>query len=141
MFLPQIMAALSSELTYVWQVALVHEGGQENVWTRNIVNKFKPVLIFSNGPDRCPMKTVDLVNSNGKEKEFHEWQQNVEAVMHFIEAFSKPGDLVVDPFGGGFTTAAACHELGRRCLTCDISEEAVQNGLLRLAELRGAEQE
>jgi Transposase DDE domain group 1 len=42
-------------------------------------------------------------------------------------------DLVVDPCGGGFTVAAACRNLARRCVSCDIDESAVIRGQDRLA--------
>jgi site-specific DNA-methyltransferase (adenine-specific) len=136
MFLPDVLAALSSELIYVWQIAVIHSGGQDVVWQRNVVNKYKPVLIFTKSEARSPKQINDVLQGNGKEKDFHAWQQNIEETMHFIRSFSQPGDLVVDPFGGGFTTAAACQRLGRRCLTCDVDAEAVQRGLHRLAEQR-----
>src|SRR5207245_2185095 len=50
-----------------------------------------------------------------------------------VHHFSEPGDLVVDPCGGGFTTAVACRDLGRRCISCDIDEAAVIRGQDRLA--------
>jgi DNA modification methylase len=136
MFLPEVLAALTSELVFVWQIAVIHHGGQDVVWQRNIVNKYKPVLIFTKSEARSPRQINDVLQGNGKEKDFHAWQQNIEETMHFIRAFSQPGALVVDPFGGGFTTAAACQRLGRRCLTCDVDAEAVQRGLQRLAEER-----
>lgn len=42
-----------------------------------------------------------------------------------IQAFSKPGDLVIDPFVGGGTTAIEAQLLGRRCLASDINSLAV----------------
>jgi hypothetical protein len=42
-----------------------------------------------------------------------------------IEAFTKPGDLVADPFLGGGTTAVEALALGRDCLGVDISSLAV----------------
>jgi DNA modification methylase len=36
-----------------------------------------------------------------------------------IELGSRPGDLVLDPFGGSGTTAKVAHELGRRCVLID----------------------
>lgn len=141
MFLPEVLAALSSELVYVWQIAVIHSGGQDVVWQRNVVNKYKPVLIFTKSEARSPMQINDVLQGNGKEKEFHAWQQNIEETMHFIRSFSQPGDLVVDPFGGGFTTAAACQRLGRQCLACDIDADFVQRGLERLAQERASNRE
>ncbi len=37
-----------------------------------------------------------------------------------IEFMSEPGDLIVDPFGGSFTTAKAAELLGRRWLSTEI---------------------
>jgi site-specific DNA-methyltransferase (adenine-specific) len=71
---------------------------------------------------------------NCKEKEAHDWQQPLEEVERLVRDFSQPGDLVVDPCGGGFTTAVACKRLGRRCISCDIDEAAVIRGQDRLAE-------
>ena len=45
---------------------------------------------------------------------------------------------MVDPCGGGFTTAVACKRLGRRCVSCDIDEAAVIRGRERLAETSSA---
>jgi DNA methylase len=39
--------------------------------------------------------------------------------MAFIEALSKPGDLVFDPFGGSGTTAIEAARLGRRAILSD----------------------
>ena len=70
---------------------------------------------------------------NSKEKEWHDWQQPLEEVERLIRDFSDFGDLVIDPLGGGFTTAVACKRLGRRCIAFDIDEAAVIRGQDRLA--------
>lgn len=46
-------------------------------------------------------------------------------VRSAIEAFTRPGDLVADPFLGGGTTAVEALALGRDCLGVDISSLAV----------------
>ena len=40
-----------------------------------------------------------------------------------ILSWSNPDDLLWDPFGGSGTTAKMAIKLGRRVVTCDISEE------------------
>lgn len=42
-----------------------------------------------------------------------------------IEAFTKPGDLIIDPFMGGGTTLVESRILGRHAIGVDISELAV----------------
>ncbi len=41
-----------------------------------------------------------------------------------IEAFTVPGDTVIDPFGGGGTTAIEAQRHGRHCVTADINSLA-----------------
>jgi DNA modification methylase len=40
-----------------------------------------------------------------------------------IDHASKPGDLIMDPFGGSGTTAAVAKAMGRDFITCDVSAE------------------
>jgi len=42
-----------------------------------------------------------------------------------IEAFSQPGDVILDPFMGGGTTLVEASALGRHSIGCDISSLAV----------------
>jgi predicted RNA methylase len=58
-----------------------------------------------------------------------------------VRYFSTPGDLVVDPCAGSFTTAVACHRLGRRFVGCDVDKAAVVVGQERLAEERNKQKE
>jgi len=39
--------------------------------------------------------------------------------------YSKPGETVLDCFCGGGTTAIEAKLLGRKCLACDINEQAI----------------
>jgi DNA modification methylase len=43
---------------------------------------------------------------------------------------------VVDPCGGGFTTAEACLRLSRQCVSCDFDPECVRKGQERLKEAK-----
>lgn len=49
-----------------------------------------------------------------------------------IRAYSNPGDLILDPFGGSGTTAVVAAALGRRAITVDISEANVKSIVERL---------
>jgi site-specific DNA-methyltransferase (cytosine-N4-specific) len=44
----------------------------------------------------------------------------------FIKFLTKPGDLVLDPFGGSNTTGAAAEHLGRKWLTVEAKPEYVE---------------
>lgn len=51
--------------------------------------------------------------------------------MFLVRYLSRPGDLVVDPFGGTMTTAKACEMLGRLWLSCELMAEYVMAGRFR----------
>jgi site-specific DNA-methyltransferase (adenine-specific) len=52
-----------------------------------------------------------------------------------VEYFSEPGDTVIDPCSGSFTTGVASFNLGRRFVGCDVDLKCVKNGRQRLAEV------
>ena len=55
LYLPQIMAALSTQLTYKWILGWHMPGGQSVcVWASHAMNKWKPVLLFAKEPWRKP---------------------------------------------------------------------------------------
>jgi DNA modification methylase len=49
----------------------------------------------------------------------------VELPSWFIKLFTKPGDIVLDPFMGSGTTAVACIQLSRRYIGMEMNEEYV----------------
>lgn len=59
-------------------------------------------------------------------------QKPMALLERVIAAATKPGDLVVDLFGGSGTTAAAAHSLGRRAIVADRAPIAVANAHARL---------
>ena len=56
-------------------------------------------------------------------KRLHPTQKPVELHMKILEDFSKPGDIILDCFGGSGTTLIACEMTGRKCLMMEISPE------------------
>lgn len=54
-----------------------------------------------------------------------------------IEFLSEPGDLIVDPFAGSFTSADASERLGRRWMATDCMLEYVWGGATRFVDKPG----
>src|SRR5919108_536779 len=52
-----------------------------------------------------------------------------------IELFTKPGDLVLDPFSGGGTTVVEAYALGRSAVGSDISHLAAFIGQVKVTPL------
>ena len=66
---------------------------------------------------------------------WHPCQMPESLLKRIISASSNKGDLVLDPFCGSGTTAAAAKQLGRNYTGIEISQEYVKNAKKRLAEL------
>jgi site-specific DNA-methyltransferase (adenine-specific) len=63
--------------------------------------------------------------------ELHPNQKPVIGITPLIEAYSKPGDIVLDPFAGSGTTAIAARGSGRRFILIETVEQ-----LCRVAQNR-----
>ena len=59
-------------------------------------------------------------------------------MMLLVEAFSQPGDIVLDPFVGSGTTAVAAKKRGRRYIGIDIEPVYAQQAQERVREERRA---
>lgn len=66
------------------------------------------------------------------EYENHPTQKPVALLERIIKASSNPGDTILDPFSGTFTTCAVAKELGRNCIGIEAQEEYIKIGLRRL---------
>lgn len=124
-------AILQAGWRYRWCGSYLTPGATLRVWEPRIGTRWKPILIFDRGHDR-DFLLGDVWESGDRDKRHHEWGQSETGTAHLVEAFSEPGQLVVDPFLGGGTTAVVCKALGRRFLGCDIDADAVGVTLERL---------
>ncbi len=62
----------------------------------------------------------------------HTNEKPVIALLPLIEAFSQPGDVVLDPFAGSGTTGLAARKLGRRFILFENDEICFDTALRRL---------
>lgn len=53
-------------------------------------------------------------------------------MLKLIEQFTDPGETILDPFGGSMTTALACKQLGRKCISIEMNEAYCEIGVKRL---------
>lgn len=65
---------------------------------------------------------------------FHPTQKPVALIMRQLEEYSKPDDLILDPFSGSGTTAIACHNLGRNFLCIEKDHDYHAASVARLKE-------
>lgn len=57
-----------------------------------------------------------------KEKHLHPTQKPLDLITRLVKASSNENDLVLDPFGGSGTTALACKNENRNCISIELEE-------------------
>lgn len=67
-----------------------------------------------------------------EEYENHPSQKPEALLERVIQASSNPGDLILDPFGGSFSTGAVAKRLGRRSISIESNEAYIKIGLRRI---------
>ena len=88
--------------------ALAHSGHLAAMHHVGAMNGFKPIVIAMKPPIHKPYKMYnDLIEGSGRDKSIHDWQQSVEEILPLMDAFSKPGDTILDPFMGAGTYGVA----------------------------------
>lgn len=140
MFLPEILKLLCKPdtLDYVWELCVFHPYSQSKITKYKLFENWRPIILLQKegsgkrggGTD----KWVQDVVRGTRNKSQHDWQQDLEAPIQYIETFSDLDDVVLDPFVGGGTTPIACQELNRHFLAFDKDPNAVQKTQERLSE-------
>lgn len=134
-YLPEILAAMTPQLSYHWTVAYLTPGGQAvQLWERKVNTFWKPVLWFVNGGYSGDW-AGDVARSatNDNDKRFHHWGQSETGMADLVRRFTSAGETILDPFLGGGTTGVVALDLGRRFVGSDIDAAAVETARLRLA--------
>lgn len=131
--IPEVVASIGEHLKFYWPLCCLHTGKTAQMKLRGIKVKWKPMLWFVKGTGRRDTQTwvEDLVVSQ-QEKDSHPWQQSVIEASYYIERLTKRGELVVDPFCGGGTTAVAAKQLGRQWWTADTNATHVKTARGRI---------
>lgn len=105
-----------------------------SVKTGTSSDKF-PTNVVTTGTDCGIFDRVFLVNKPRKEKyNTHTTVKPVTLCQHFIELFTQPNAIVVDPFLGSGTTALAAKNCGRRWIGSEQKEKYREIISKRLSE-------
>ncbi len=80
------------------------------------------MLWFVKGTRDDKSIVVDDIVTGTSEKKDHDWGQAESEAAYWIEKLCPMDGLVVDPFLGGGTTAAAAEKLGRKWMGFEIDE-------------------
>lgn len=131
--LPEVIGRLSERMTYWWCGAIVMPGAHSRVHPRQIVQGVKPLLFYVK-PGGAPDAWIeDSYQSEGEQKQAHEWQQSLGAALYYIEKLTPASGVVVDPFLGGGTTGVAAKRLGRQFVGMEVDPVAFSTAQERIA--------
>lgn len=94
--------------------------------------------LLAKGHPQQPRSVIrDILEWRYTGNSLHPTQKPVMALRPPIAAFTKPGEIVLDPFVGSGTTAVAAKSLGRRYIGIDIEPKYAVCAQNRLVRTRG----
>lgn len=71
-------------------------------------------------------------NMANKEERIHPTQKPSDLLAQIIRDYSKPGDLIMDPFSGSGSTAVAAYRMNRRYTCVEKDKEYYESSVIRL---------
>jgi len=77
---------------------------------------------------------IRILGSNSSERIGYPTQKPESLIKRIVECASNPGDMVLDCFSGGGTTAKVCADLNRKFIVGDVSSKAIEITNKRLDE-------
>ncbi len=118
------MGYFGEHLQYFYDFVLIHRD-TTMLWQRKVISGYKSLLCYHQ-KGQHPLPRTNVLGKwigVGKDKRFHAWGQDEGTSQYYIGCFSKEGDLVVDYFLGGGTTAINCKRLNRQFIGFEKDEE------------------
>lgn len=132
-------AGKNNQLKFFWISALDHSGSIKAVHPFSVQCGFKPIIIAYKPTAKNTMPKPyqyfnDLIQGSGREKGLHPWQQSANELIPLIDAFTAPGDTVLDMFMGSGTTGVACKMTARKFTGYDNVQINVDIATKRISE-------
>jgi site-specific DNA-methyltransferase (adenine-specific) len=91
--------------------------------------------LLAKGNPRMPSRTIpDVIDFPYSGNRLHPTQKPIEALTPLVEAFSRPGDLILDPFSGSGSTLAAAKVLGRDWVGVELDNSHYHTAARRLGQ-------
>ena len=134
--LDSVMSYMSEYLDYHWTVIGWQPQSNLMFMSKRFMEKYRPAIIYSKGKANTHPFISDA-RPTKRDKRYHKWGQGKEFWTYYINLLG--GDVILDPFCGGGTTAVVCKELGKQWLTFenvltthDMAEDRILNAKVPL---------
>ena len=89
-------------------------------------------LLAKGNPPRPAKALPDVLPWKYTGNQLHPTQKAVEVIQPLIEAFSRPGETVLDPFMGSGTTGVAAAQCGRRFIGIELDSQHFETARTRI---------
>ena len=101
--------------------------------------RHESAYLLAKGRPPLPGSPVpDVLDWEYSGNQLHPTQKPVQPLKTLIGAFTKPGDVVLDPFCGSGSTLVAAQELGRRFIGIELDEQHHRTASIRLEHREAA---
>jgi hypothetical protein len=111
--------AAKYKLRYWWLLSLRHNE-MRHLKGKYVIVGHKPVLWFVKEKRYNNEAVCDVLTSEGRDKDKHEWGQSDAGIAQLIEALTEPGDLICEPFCGNGQWGHIAVTKKRRWIGCDV---------------------
>lgn len=143
LYIPESLACMTGQgLDFYAMLSVGMPGGASRLWARRlrVTNRLVVWYTKNSYAGQLQVTEFDIQKFTGQDTRYHIWGQSEELFEALLQKFVVPGEMVIDPFLGGGTTAIASHRRGCRFVGCDVDLDAVSTSRARLVEA-GAEVE
>lgn len=123
-WLAHALQQMTPHLAFFWEYRILFRDGYAAGihYNRRTKPGSTPLLVFQKPllqGVQLPYRTV-LDIYKGADKSFHKWGQDAYSVQYYLDCFSRPGDIVLDPFTGNGTVPYVCEQLNRHFIAFEI---------------------
>lgn len=99
------------------------------VWVKNNMGlgwftraQHEPLFLLAKGKPPKPQHAIsDVLTHPRTANEFHPTQKPLSLMRQLVQAYSKVGDTILDPFAGSGTTLRAAKDLNRNCVGIELN--------------------
>ncbi|MGH2479363.1 MAG: DNA-methyltransferase [Ktedonobacteraceae bacterium] len=131
-WLPIVLRQMQDTLTFFWLCILRRSGSAGYDYNHKAIVRYTPIVACVKGKSKPPSAFLDCADGSGADKRFHIWGQDERTASYYIDCFSRPDDLVLDPFCGGGTVPYVCTQIQRRFIAFEIDPRSADVARKRL---------
>lgn len=131
-YLPGVLAAMSEHLAYRWQFIEYRTNEVKHRHAPGGKCLYSPLVWFDKGKHRpafvLDVRAISVFSSPSN----HMWSKPPLTIGYYLEAFTKPGAVVWEPFAGGGTILAACKMTNRHYIASEIDPATAERARERV---------